>query len=431
MNNLDLLQKLAVLSVDEIEKALNEDSSNLPIQNLIGEEKAEQLIQTARAPKARGIKEPIAVLPGIMGSLLFSIRGVTTMLWINPLLFINGQASYLRIDDEERTSPMVECVAFSLEKLTYLKLVLELRREFTVYEFPYDWRLPIENNADILHSSIERWISAHPGQKITLVAHSMGGLVSRSYLGRHPETAENRISRLITLGTPHLGATSAIDNLYHGNQMIAVVDRINQQNEMNQVVLSMPSVYQLLPAPPSLLPGNVEPANWNLYDASTWGITGIKQKYLDLARSFHESLAASDPQVELVQIAGCNIQTLTLIKRENGTGTIPYEMIAFDEGKDSGDGTVPGWSGFYPKARVYYIQEVHRNLPGNSDVIQAVKAITREGKCNLSQQVPKKKSGLIARDSPLPVNTRAAIIEEKIHSGTVTEADLENLYFAL
>ena len=431
MNNLDLLQKLAVLSIDEIEKTLSENSSDLPIQDLIGEEKAEQLIQAAQAPKARGIKDPIVVLPGIMGSLLFSVRGVTTMLWINPLLFVNGQASYLKVDDEEKTNPMVECVAFSLEKLTYLKLVLELRREFTVYEFPYDWRLPIENNADVLHNSIERWASAHPAQKFTLVAHSMGGLVSRSYLGRHPEDAERRINRLITLGTPHLGATNAIDNLYHGNQMVAMVDRINQQNEMTQVVLSMPSVYQLLPAPSSLLPEKVEPANWDLYDAKTWGIPGIKQKYLDLARKFHEFLAASDPQVELVQIAGCNIKTLTLLKRKNGAGSDPYEMIAFDEGKDSGDGTVPGWSGFYPKARMYYIQEVHRDLPGNSDVIRAVKAIARDGSCDLSQQVPKKKSGFLTRDIPLPVNTRAAVVEEKIRTGTVNEADLENFYFAL
>lgn len=73
MNNLDLLQKLAVLSIDEIEKSLSENSSDLPIQDLIGAEKAEQLIQAAQAPKARGIKDPIVVLPGIMGSLLFSI----------------------------------------------------------------------------------------------------------------------------------------------------------------------------------------------------------------------------------------------------------------------------------------------------------------------------------------------------------------------
>lgn len=433
MSNIEALQKLAILSIDEIEQKLAESPEELNLEQLVGEEKTDQLIKAARAPKARGPRESVVLLPGIMGSLLFSIRGVTSLLWINPLLFLNGQGGYLSAEGEpERIgNPDVDCVAFSLEKMTYLKMALELRRSFKVYEFPYDWRLPIEQNADQLRSSIERWAAGDDGQQFTLVAHSMGGLVSRAYLDRHKVVAERRVKRLITLGTPHLGATNAIDNIFNGNQMMAVVDKLNDQNGMRDVVLSMPSIYQLLPAPPELLPAGLDaPADWDLYDASAWGIQGIRQNHLDGARKFHAALAASDPQVPLIQIAGCNIDTMTRVRRVREGGKSRLEPTNFDEGKDSGDGTVPGWSGSYNKADVFYIQEVHRDLPGNKAVIQAVKSLVVDGTCELNKRIPKKKTGLFRRDTILSVDTHAAVLEEKIRSGAVNENDLTSMYFA-
>ena len=315
MSNLDILQRIAIQSIDEIEQQLAENPKELQLNKLVGKKEADQLAESARAPKARGPREAVVLLPGIMGSLLFSIRGVTTMLWINPLLFLNGQGTFLKAGPGGSGvgSPEVDCVAFSLEKMTYLKLALELRRTCAVYEFPYDWRLPIEQNGDLLRESIERWSAGNPAQQFTLVAHSMGGLVSRAYLGRHRTEGEKRIKRLITLGTPHLGATSAIDNLFNGNSMMATVDKLNKENGMRDVVLSMPSVYQLLPAPKDTLPSEIEyPANWDLYDASAWNVEGLRQENLDLAKSFHQFLAKQDPQVDVVQIAGCNIATTTM-----------------------------------------------------------------------------------------------------------------------
>ena len=433
MSNLDILQKIAILSIDEIEKQLAEDPKKLQLSKLVGKKEADQLAASASAPKARGLKEAVVVLPGIMGSLLFSIRGVTTMLWINPLLFLNGQGNFLRVGKGGSSigSPEVDCVAFSLEKLTYLKLVLELRRTCTVYEFPYDWRLPIEQNGDLLRESIERWSAGNPGQQFTLVAHSMGGLVSRAYLGRHKAEAEKRIKRLITLGTPHLGATSAIDNLYNGNSMMATVDKLNQQNGMRDVVLSMPSMYQLLPAPKDTLPSGVEyPAGWDLYDASAWQVEGLRQEYLDMAKSFHQFLAKQDDQVELVQIAGCNITTSTTASIIDQGGKRKLDLTSFEEGSQSGDGTVPGCSGFYAKAQVYYIQEVHRNLPGNMNVIQAVQDLIQGGSCDLNKRIPKRKTGIFARAPIASPTAQAAVLEEKIRTGSFNDDDLSTLYFA-
>jgi pimeloyl-ACP methyl ester carboxylesterase len=61
-----------------------------------------------------------------------------------------------------------------------------------------------EDNVPHLMAAIDNALAANPGQgKVILIAHSMGGLVSRAYL----ESANYRddVVELYTLGTPHLG----------------------------------------------------------------------------------------------------------------------------------------------------------------------------------------------------------------------------------
>ena len=43
-------------------------------------------------------------------------------------------------------------------------------------------------------------------KQVTLIAHSMGGLICRSYLARH---GSDRVDRLLTLATPHQGSALA------------------------------------------------------------------------------------------------------------------------------------------------------------------------------------------------------------------------------
>lgn len=54
-----------------------------------------------------------------------------------------------------------------------------------------------------LNRRIEEVCAATGAQQVVLVAHSMGGLVCRSYLARHGIA---RVTRLVTLATPHAGS---------------------------------------------------------------------------------------------------------------------------------------------------------------------------------------------------------------------------------
>lgn len=53
-------------------------------------------------------------------------------------------------------------------------------------------------------------VTSMPGRKITIVAHSMGGLVTRLALARAPELAKH-ISLVITLGSPHQGTATVTE----------------------------------------------------------------------------------------------------------------------------------------------------------------------------------------------------------------------------
>jgi triacylglycerol lipase len=57
-----------------------------------------------------------------------------------------------------------------------------------------------------LNRRIEEVCSATGSRQVTLIAHSMGGLICRSYLARH---GSERVDRLITLATPHQGSELA------------------------------------------------------------------------------------------------------------------------------------------------------------------------------------------------------------------------------
>ena len=431
MDTNDLIHRWATLSTSQIEDEIVRGDDQEAVAQLIGADKVAEIRATSFAPPMAGPREEVVLLPGIMGSLLASIRGVTTLVWINPLLFLQGNARYLRLgaDGASDECAEVECMPIGLEKLTYIKISILLNRQVALHEFPYDWRRPAEYNADILHTSLERWSEGDPSRKFTLVAHSMGGLVSRTYMARHPKSAEQRVKRLIMHGTPNFGATGAVDNLFNGNSMMATVDQLNHANEMRQLAYCLPSVYQLLPAPKEFFPTDRPyPVSFDHYNAAAWGLPAVQQKYLDGAHALYQALHASDPQVPVAVIAGCNVKTLVGAGVSTAAGVTQLQPTLESEGENSGDGTVPLWSAKLPGAQVYFIQEVHRDLPNNSHVIQATLDLIHSGTCSLPQAVPPRKLFSFAEEVPVSPEVKAEDLRTKIEAGTAADQDLKSLY---
>ncbi len=137
---------------------------------------------------------------------------------------------------------------------------------FTCFQFDYDWRLDNVENAKRLKKFIEEKREYILGEykkrginrddvKFDIVAHSMGGLLTRYFLmygdsdlpedGSKPavtwEGAE-LVEKVIIVGTPNAGAVGAVETLVKGRDIGPFLPKYEPA-----VIATMPSLYQQLP----------------------------------------------------------------------------------------------------------------------------------------------------------------------------------------
>lgn len=118
--------------------------------------------------------DPVIIIPGIMGSALKNGEWL-----IDPIFHVYDN--------------LIE----TLEANGYIKKV-------NLFTFGYDWRKSNIETAQLLKQKIEEVKSVCSCSQVDVVAHSMGGLVARTYA--QSEGYGNDIDQLIFLGTPHRGA---------------------------------------------------------------------------------------------------------------------------------------------------------------------------------------------------------------------------------
>lgn len=148
------------------------------------------------------IPVPVIVIPGIAGSM-------SSCLFVDPA---SGEACREHYDFDYaliKTIPLTpDWVLDPTVEHVYDSLVQELRNSGTpVYEMPYDWRKKNEDTAKTLSDLVERAKRETGSKKVDIVAHSMGGLVSRYYIEKVQKTANVR--KLVMLGTPNRGSCNA------------------------------------------------------------------------------------------------------------------------------------------------------------------------------------------------------------------------------
>lgn len=148
-----------------------------------------------------------------------------------------------------------------------------------LYTFIYDWRQDNVASARQLADMVDqiREDYGNPDLKVDIVAHSMGGLITRYYMryGRVDVTNDNefpvnmyggdRVHRVILLGTPNLGSVEMLNAFIDGIKL--GLKKINPET-----LITMPSLYQLLPHPLNnwIISSEGKALDRDLFDIETW-----------------------------------------------------------------------------------------------------------------------------------------------------------------
>lgn len=244
-----------------------------------GEPMRPDLAQLYATRAAVAQQPPVIVIPGILGSRLRDAR-TGTQVWPGSIgnLLLGDQAQLaLRFDPatlEVLPDDLVPDGLFeqALGQDYYGEILRTLKRDGgfvrahvgqgcrrdvrRYHVFDYDWRQDNVQTARRLDALIEaiRRDCGDPALKVDVIAHSMGGLITRYYLryGTRDVLDDNalepnldgsrKIRRAVLLGTPNLGSVGSLQGFLEGR-------RIGFNRVPPDVLASMPSVYELFPHP--------------------------------------------------------------------------------------------------------------------------------------------------------------------------------------
>lgn len=151
--------------------------------------------------------------------------------------------------------------------------------EKNLYTFVYDWRQDNVQSARKLADMVEQIQKDYdnPNLKVDIVAHSMGGLITRYFMryGRVDVTNDNdfpvnmyggdRVRRVILLGTPNLGSVKMLNGFIGGIQL-------GLKRIAPETLMTMPSLYHLFPHPLNnwIVTAEGKSLDRDLFDVRIW-----------------------------------------------------------------------------------------------------------------------------------------------------------------
>lgn len=350
------------LSDIDVERLLVTGEQRRDLVAYFGADEYRDLVRLARRAARTPIKEPtlqVIVVPGIMGSQLGLMRSPplpNDVLWVDPIDISIGRLASLRVREGRRI------VSLGVVLYSYLRLKLQLRAAgFAVAFHDYDWRLGI----DELGKAFAERLRDEPARRLAIVAHSMGGLVSRAAVAL-PGT--QRVERVVLLGTPNFGSFAPIQALRGTYAVVRKIARLAHDTSAEilagEVFNTFPSLYHMLPAAPCS-------DGMDLFDAAFWPGSGPQPnaELLEHARTVRCTLA--QPDSRFACIAGTGQETVTAVRRRGDD--FVYTVTRH------GDGTVPTISAALPGAPTHYASVAHSDLTRDSDIAAAVVDLLRRG----------------------------------------------------
>jgi hypothetical protein len=385
-------------------------------------------------------------IPGIMGSRLIRTRpdGSTKVIWGKNQGIFASPDRELEYGENDKVEAKVMDEYFVLDTSfdVYGKAIDALRYMDlsaggnNVRPFAYDWR---QSNAKSARD-LAAWFCANKDEfekrPLVLLAHSMGGLVLKSWL-KNIYDAEGctvgekfanwvKVKKIFFLGTPHYGAPKAVTafaDIYSIlvdrddstlNRIIGNIDAKTMSSSINAYGATFPSAYELLPIvntnkcfkdPGWPFPVSVKQANGvvhndiDLFDETTWGLFKwpkilsadidrarfVKDrlpKLLESAKSFLCDIGRFRPDLkfDVVRLSGEQRSTICSVTISQpavgGTATVKPEFC------QEGDGTVPKWIAsedrYSTADKLQFSTEGHMHLVGSSEFLRYLQSYKNE-----------------------------------------------------
>ena len=320
------------------------------------------------APRIDGAprRRPVVIVPGLMGSELWL---GSERLWPNPKYLLSNPELFCLPGD-----PRIEARGIVNEVVIvpnivkqrqysalgdYLVAGLGYTRGKDLLEFAYDWRQDVRLAAQRLADAIQRWEVNPP---VTIIAHSLGTLVTRYYVERLG--GKEVVERILLMGGPHHGTPKGLAAILVGPGMLPF--HIGAER-MRNVLATFPSAYQILPVYPCII--DQAGTHIDALEDGSW-LPEPQRPFLRAASSFRRELGQVS-SVPAVSIFGYGFKTILRIKIDRRTDGQWHGVEFADD--TAGDSSVPSGSAVLKGSEMHPVSQDHGALFTDDDVRMRLK----------------------------------------------------------
>ncbi|MEM7558488.1 MAG: CHAT domain-containing protein [Planctomycetota bacterium] len=340
-----------------------------------------KLARKAASTETRSSKPTVVFLPGVLGSTLGKTRKVlgfntpfNDTIWFDPISLGRGKATEMRLAGKSSIRSLGVLPAAH----TFIRLRLRIGG-FRVTSFHYDWRYSIPK----IGEKLVEYINELSDESVMVVAHSMGGLVTRAALHQGCD----KIDRVVMIGTPNKGSFSPVQLMGCVNSTLLAVDKLDLFHDaetlVEKVFSTFPSMYEMMPRP--------EVFNAvDLFKSSNWPKEPFRppSARLTAATQVWDEFAVEDDRLHL--IAGIKQSTVTSLRVDDEG---QFEYISTDDG----DGTVPLAMCQLEGVPTRFTEKSHLGLLQSESVARATIDLLNTGKTTRLEEKPTRQRSLTQR----------------------------------
>ena len=342
-------------------------------------------------------KTPVLIIPGIAGSELYNgddliwadlgemARDIGDEFLRENLSLDSNGSSVKEIEAKNAIERLPDNTLgnirfFGVNIFNGLRNALETDADYVLdqnlFYFSYDWRLNLDSSKDLLNTKIEEIKSQTGASKVNIIAHSMGGLLTKDYINTY---GKNSIDKLIFIGTPHLGAPKA-------GKVILVGENFSipwlEEERFKELARNSPALHEILPNQKYFdsFSGYIQKSGTDsLFNYSETKDFLISQNSSSLIMGLAEDFWSKNLEntdfsgIDVYNFAGCSSSTQAgyRLKSDNiSIGNIGYT---------SGDKTVPLVSSNYiniPDDNKFYLKKAtHAEMPSQEDIRAGILSI--------------------------------------------------------